>query len=264
MDTNIEELSLEELATNTNNSIIRADMWGDLVNWKNRRLEQDGFLAPTLKKHGCRKVLDAASGDGIDALYLIENGFEVTTNEHDIAFRKIAIKNACKLGIELEPDSFDWRELTSNYGKNIFDAVVCIGNSIVCLPYKNEIPNALTNFYSVLNKDGILIIDERNYQKVIDNREAALIGALQPSGKFLYTGTDKVIARFSEVTCERVIHEYTHLKTGKKAYYQVYPLKNCELEEMLYKVGFSIVTKLSDYETTANSNADFFQYVCIK
>jgi hypothetical protein len=111
---------------------------------------------------------------------------------------------------------------------------------------------------------GVLIVDERNYPKILDNREDALSGRLHSSGKQLYTGTDKVQTRFVEISERLIIIKYTHRGTGKKAYYKVYPLKQGELEELLKETGFSKVEKFSDYEPGDNPDADFYQYVCVK
>lgn len=109
-----------------------------------------------------------------------------------------------------------------------------------------------------------MLVDERNYQRVLDNREAALSGALHSIGKYLYTGTNRVKARFVEVRDDLILIEYSHLETGKRAFYKIYPFRRGELEELLKEAGFTVEKKFSDYEEGDNPNADFYQYVCIK
>lgn len=94
--------------------------------------------------------------------------------------------------------------------------------------------------------------------------EAALSGTLHSAGKYLYTGTNKVRARFLEITDGLILIEYVHQENGKEAYYKVYPLKRGELEGLIREAGFSRIEKFSDYEVGDNPDADFYQYICVK
>ena len=104
----------------------------------------------------------------------------------------------------------------------------------------------------------------RVIQRILDNKEAALIGTLHSTGEYLYTGTNKVKARFIEITNEVVLVEYQHLESGEKAYYKISPFKKGELLGILREAGFSRIEQYSDYEPGDNPDADFYQYVCIK
>jgi hypothetical protein len=135
---------------------------------------------------------------------------------------------------------------------------------LFCLFNKDSQLRALKELHKILNKGSILIIDERNYQKILDNRESALAGTLHSTGKYLYTGTDKVQVRFVEITDDAIFIEYTHKESDKKAYYKVYPFKKGELKKLLGETGFQEIEKYSDYELGDNPEADFYQYICIK
>ena len=257
-------IDLEKVANSKENSKIRAEIWGDFVGWDNRRRGENDFFITQLKKHNCQKVFDVALGDGADAIYLIQQGFDVSSNEVDEAFRQKAIENARKLGLKISPTNLDWRDLDKEYKEDTFDTIVCMGNSIACLFGKENQFKALKEFYKILKQGGILIIDERNYQRILDNKESALTGTLHSTGKYLYTGTNKVQARFVEITDEAIFIEYTHKESDKKAYYKVYPFKKGELLRLLQEVGFSKIEQFSDYKKGGNPNTDFYQYVCQK
>ncbi|MCL4418890.1 class I SAM-dependent methyltransferase [Patescibacteria group bacterium] len=246
------------------NSKIRAQIWGDFVSWDNRRKGEDGFLINQLRKYNARKILDVALGDGVDTIYLLSQGFDVSSNEVDDAFREKAIENAKKSGFEIEPTSLNWRYLSKSYQPSSFDAVICLGNSLTCVYGKVNQLECLKQFYSVLKPGGVLLIDERNYQRILDNREKALSGELHSSGKYLYTGTNKVKASFKAITDEDIIIEYVHLETDKKACYLVHPFLKGGLIGLLKEAGFLKIEQYSDYELGDNPQADFYQYVCIK
>jgi len=61
-----------------------------------------------------------------------------------------------------------------------------------------------------------------------------------------------------------ILIEYSHLETGKRAFYKVYPHKRGELEGLLKEAGFTVKKKFSDYEEGDNPDADFYQYACEK
>lgn len=260
----METSELAEYAESEENSRIRAEIWGDFVGWDERRRGENGFLINQLKNHHARTVLDVALGDGVDTIYLLKQGFEVSSNEVDPAFRQKAVENARREGFSIVPATLDWRRLGQEYPENSQDAIICLGNSLTCLFGRENQLYALRQFHRVLAPGRVLLIDERNYRRILDNREDAMSGKLHSSGKHLYTGTAMVGARFLEIGDEQIIIEYEHKGSGKKAYYKVYPFKKGKLFGLLKEAGFSKIKKFSDYEPGVNSDADFYQYVCVK
>ncbi|OGD88535.1 hypothetical protein A3J17_00715 [Candidatus Curtissbacteria bacterium RIFCSPLOWO2_02_FULL_40_11] len=255
---------IEKFTESAENSRIRAELWGDFVGWSGRRRGENGFLITQLKYHTARRVLDVALGDGADAIFLLQKGFDVATNELDNAFRKKAIENAKKAGLGLNPTSLDWRNLSSEYEPNSFDALICMGNSLTCIKSREGQVDALRQFREILSLGGVLLIDERNYQRMLDNREATIAGTLKSNANQVYTGTNRVKTRFLELNNEMILAQYTHLESGMKAYYNAYPFKKGELLGLLKEAGFSRIEKFSDYEPGDNPDADFYQYVCVK
>ena len=112
---------LETIANSKENSRIRAEIWGDFVDWDNRRRGESGFLIAQLKRYNCQKIFDAALGDGVDTIYLIQQGFNVSSNDNDEAFRQKAIENAKRLGLKISPTNLDWRDLDKEYKEDTFD-----------------------------------------------------------------------------------------------------------------------------------------------
>ena len=255
---------IEKFAESEENSRIRAELWGDFVGWDNRRRGEDGWLLNQLSAFKEGKVLDIALGDGVDTIYLLQQGFDVSCNELDDAFRAKAIENATKQGFKIKPTNLDWRKLCSEYQIGFFDVVFCLGNSLTCLFGRDNQLAALRQFHKILQRGGALLIDERNFQRMLDNREATLAGTLQSNANKVYTGTNKVKARFLKLNDSVMIAQYTHLESGKSAYYKGYPFKRGELFGLLKEAGFSKIEQFSDYEEGDNPDADFYQYVCGK
>lgn len=246
------------------NSETLAEMWGDFIDWSQRLEGPDAqFLTDQLRTCTRDEVFDAALGDGINSIQLQQQGFSVTSNEIDAAFIRKALQNAEKHGKTLVVTSHDWLEIHEYFLPDTYGAVICLGNSLTYLKSEEEQLKALQNFIRILKPRGRLIVDERNYQYFLENREEILTGNFRYSGKYVYHG-QKVHTHPISITDTEVIMEYTHLETGKKGYLKLYPFKKGELLALLKQSGFSDVQQYSDYQPGYNAEADFHQYVCIK
>jgi len=57
-----------------------------------------------------------------------------------------------------------------------FDAILCMGNSFAHLPDvhgdQREHKRAIANFHSMLKPGGVLVIDHRNYDHILDDGNA--------------------------------------------------------------------------------------------
>ena len=240
------------------------ELWTDFINWEKRRTGEKGFLIKTLKQFNCLKIFDACLGDGVDSIYLLKAGFDVTSNDIDKLFIKKAQENAEQHKVKLNITEFDWRKLSKYFGKGTFDAVLCLGNSLTYLFKKRDQLKTLKNFLHILKGGGILIIDERNYQYFLDKREEILKnGKFHYSKKYVYCG-DKVHGEPIEISENKVRMKYVDERTGKKGHLVMYPFKKNELLNLLEESGFKKVKQFADYKEEINSNADFYQYVCVK
>lgn len=246
------------------NSKVLVELWSDFIDWEKRRKGENGFLIQQLKRFNCKTVFDACLGDGADSIYLIKEGLEVTSNDIDRLFIKKAEKHAKELGIKLKITEFDWLELEKHFEKENFDAVLCLGNSLTYLFERTEQLKALKNFYYILRKGKILIVDERNYQELLNKRNEILKeGNFPYSRKYVYCGA-KVHGEPIEISEDKVKMQYTDERTGKKGYLVLYPFKRNELFNLLKEAGFRKIEKYSDYKKGENPEADFHQYICVK
>lgn len=238
-------------------------MGGEFIDWDKRRVGEDGFLAEKLKQNNVRKVFDSSLGDGCDSIYLLKEGFDVTSNEIDNVFLNKARQNALADGVELNLTYLDWRNLDKELTEESFDAVICLGNSLTYLFKEEDQLQALEQFKKILRKSGILIVDERNFQYILDNKDEILKGNFKYSGNYVYCG-DKVHGVPIEIKSKKVRMEYTHSETGKKGYLTLYPFKRGEMKGLLERTGFPSIKQFSDYKEGENPEADFYQYICIK
>jgi SAM-dependent methyltransferase len=172
-------------------------------------------------------------------------------------------KKTKREGVHLKILKLDWRKLTKKIPKESFDAVLCLGNSLTCLFKYEDRLAALKQFWTILKKGGILIIDKRHYRPILDNRERVLKGYFHYSGKYVYCGK-YVHSKPVEIREDRITFEVFDKRTGKKAYFTVYPFTHWELMYFLKMIGFKKIIEYSDYQYGYNPKADFFMYVCQK
>jgi SAM-dependent methyltransferase len=248
----------------SSNSEILAEMWGDFIDWSQRLEGPDAqFLIEQLRNSVKGAVLDAALGDGINTIQLQRQNFKVTSNEIDDAFLQKALQNAKRHETTLNVTNHDWRDMDKHLPPESFGSVICLGNSLTYLFTEAEQLKALKNFRGLLKQGGRLIVDERNYQYVLDNRDQILAGDFRYSGKYVYHG-QKVHTCPISISDDKIMMEYAHSETGKKGYLTLYPFKKGELLEFTRQAGFADVTQFSDYAPGYNPEADFHQYVCVK
>lgn len=245
------------------NSRIMAEMWGGHVNWPERRRKEDGFLVKQLNSNNCKQIFDSCLGDGCDSIHLIQSGFNVTSNEIDKEFRRIAKLNAERLGISLNLTEYDWRDLDEYKPYKKFDAITCTGNSFCYLFSRESQIKALKNFYNLIEKEGILIIDERNFQFMLDNRKDILAGRYEGLNKYLYCGKD-VHPYPRKISADVVVMEISNHSISRKGNLYFYPFRRNQLLNLLKESGFKNIERFSDYKKEFNPNSEFYQYVCYK
>ena len=236
-----------------------AGLWPDFVGkrWEGAHGE---FLMKMLVRHNCQRVFNAAGGVGDDTLNLLKRGFSVKTNEIDTTFIKVLGELAQKKGANIELSTWDWREMERKGPAGEFDAVLLMGNSLTHLFSKEERLRSLRGFLHVLKPGGILVIDERNYQRMLDNRDE-IVGMVLPRSKTY--PSDTVRARLDELTDGHLVMRYMH-NDGRTGTLRAYPFKHNELAGELREAGFVIVDKYSDYHRFYGEKAQFYQYVAKK
>ena len=206
-----------------------AEMWPDFVNFEKRWETEVPFLLKKLKRYKNPKVFDSALGAGVTSIGLKLNGIEdVISNEIDEEFRKVALQQAKKYGVSLTITQYDWREIPDEL-TGTFDAVTCLGNSLSCLFKREDHLKALRNFKKILKPGGALIIDERNYDRILK-------GDYSFKGDTVYCGLDKVECLPIYTSDSMVVLQYTHRQTGKRAHIVAYPFKGGELSELKKQV----------------------------
>ncbi len=186
------------------------------------------------KLGNAKTILDVACGTGTYALPLAEEGLDVTAVDSDPSMIQRGRKKSCPENIEFIVG--DMKQIRTIPGKP-FDALYCIGNSLVHLGSFEEIQGFMNGAAAVLKKNGICIIQIVNFDKVLDKGMTDLPSLQGPGLMFLRKygrGPGEREIRFSvELHIDRA-EEHATLREEV----MLLALRKNELEDMAKKAGF--------------------------
>lgn len=229
--------------------------WDDLINWEGRTQGEGEFFIEELKKRKVNKILDAATGTGYHSVRLLKAGFEVHSADGMDNMLEKAFHNARKQDLILRTISADWRSLTENVHE-LYDAVICLGNSFTHLFDEKDRRKTLAEFYSVLKPNGVLILDQRNYDTILDE-------GFDNKHQFYYVG-DNVKAEPESIDDDLVRFRY-EFKDGAVHHLNLYPLRKDYTRSLIADVGFQNIKTYGDFQETYKTHEpDFFIHVAEK
>lgn len=231
------------------------EKWDELIDWEARAASEGKFFIDLLRGREKASILDVATGTGFHSVQLVRAGFEVASADGNADMLIKAFENGKKHGVILRTVHADWRSLTRNvHGK--YDAIICLGNSFTHLFDEADRRRALAEFYAALKHDGILVLDQRNYDRILDE-------GFSSKHSYYYCGenvkaepehVDDGLARF----CYR-------FPDGSKFHLNMYPLRKDYSRRLIKEAGFQRVHTYGDFvETYQDSEPDFFIHVAEK
>lgn len=237
-----------------------ASAFDGLLGWEARARQEQHRLTAILRKYRARRVLDAACGTGFHLALLADQGFELMGSDGAVAMIEKARLNLQQRGLEIPVSVCDWRELWM-LDANQFDAILCLGDSFAHLLTADDQMAALRQFHQALAPGGILVLDHRNYDRVIER------GFLQEtSGGYCCCGDAPprrlVLDPDGIVTC--------HYQAGENEAFsfRTFPVRTTELIHGLKEAGFTdveiLVHHLAECDPKSSPEPDFFIEVAVK
>jgi hypothetical protein len=266
---------------------VIAVRWSDYVD-VGERLRSDGPFATFLREavSDAEWVIDAAAGIGCESILLQEFNRGVVSNEVDANLSEQAELLADSHGKRLDLRHHSWQELpTALEGGGRFNAIVCLGNSLCLVRSPKQQSQILKGFGSKLHTGGSLIVDERNFQFILDNAEDIV---RDPVGSFpflygdpMYRGS-RVRGIPTSISRSRVewrLFDNDPKRTTVEEIQQVFldtsplilrPFEYGELHRLLSNCGFEVTAVFADLKRVSNGSMPsyaevkecaFFSYV---
>ncbi len=231
------------------------DKWDELIDWDSRMQSEGDFFINLLKERNAKRVLDVATGTGFHSVRLLEAGFEVVSADGSPEMLAKAFENARRRGHILRTVQADWRWLNRDIHEQ-FDAVICLGNSFTHLFAERDRRKALAEFYATLEHDGVLMLDQRNYDSILDH-------GFSSKHVFYYAGED-VTAEPEHM--DEGLARFKYSFPDKSEYHlNMYPLRKEYTRRLMHEVGFQKIETYGDFqETFREHEPDFFIHVAEK
>ncbi len=231
------------------------EKWDELIDWDQRAESEGRFFIDVLEARGKHTVLDVATGTGFHSVQLVKAGFDVYSADGSAEMLAKAFANGVEHGVVLKTIHADWRWLNKDvHGK--FDAIICLGNSFTHLFEEADRRRALAEFYAALKHDGILILDQRNYDAILDD-------GFSSKHKYYYCG-DQVSAEPVHVDEGLARFEY-RFPDGSVHNLNMFPLRKKYVRSLLKEAGFQRIHSYGDFQEEGEErNPDFFVHVAEK
>ncbi|MDA3626997.1 methyltransferase domain-containing protein [Saccharopolyspora sp. WRP15-2] len=232
------------------------EKWDELIDWKKRYESEGSFFIDQLKARGVSSVLDVATGTGFHSVRLLEEGFDAVSADGSPQMLAKAFSNGLTYGGHiLRVVHADWRWLNRDvHGE--YDAIICLGNSFTHLFSERDRRKALAEFYAMLKHDGVLIIDQRNYDAILDN-------GFSSKHTYYYAGDD-VSAEPDYIDDGLARFKYT-FPDKSEFFLNMYPLRKNYMRRLMREVGFQRIDTYGDFqETYHDDEPDFFIHVAEK
>ena len=144
-------------------------------NWSGRLSFELPFIEQLLihlrdEKSQPLKILDVACGTGQHAIELAKQGNHVVGTDLSASMIDMARQNARTAGVEVDFRPLGFGDLFSSLNATDFDAVLCLGNSLPHLTSSEKLSRALADFADCLHPGGMLLIQNRNFDLVMQHK----------------------------------------------------------------------------------------------
>lgn len=232
-----------------------APLYDHFVNWQARLAFEMPFLQQQIRGLGKDPtkvtILDTACGTGQHAIALAAEGHKVSACDIAPAMVAIAQANAEAAFQKVDFKTVGFGKIAQAYKPQSFDAVFCLGNSIPHVENEHELIETLEDFKVLLVREGLLLLQLRNFARVLANQERWM----EP--QFFVEGSDKYLfqrfydfepggkIQFNMVTLARKKGGNWRSEVNSS---MLLPLMAASLENALAETGFNRIQKFGSMD----------------
>lgn len=197
---------------------------------------QVAFLSSTFA--GKKTILDIGAGTGTTAIALEKAGYSVTALEYDECMIEKIHEKTKQISI-VNGDMRDLHKLFSS----LFDAIYCVGNTLVHLRDKQEIQDVLSQCYSLLDDNGVLVLQIVNYNRVLSQNVSSLPTITVPSKSISF---ERGYSREGVHICFQGTLRIEDSEYTEKTL--LYPLRKSEMFDLLETAGFTNISAFGSFK----------------
>ncbi len=179
-----------------------------------------------------KTVADVGCGTGVDSIALAQLGLNVTAFDPSYEMINIAKANSKKRNCKIQFNNFSADKISKTFF-NKFDLVVSLGNTLANIPF-SKIEKSVGRLFRLLNKDGKVLIQILNYEKILKEKER-IVNITKKEGNYFIRCYD-----FGKKDLRFNILKFSADQTSKKELIstKIFPYKSKEIKEIFKAAGF--------------------------
>jgi glycine/sarcosine N-methyltransferase len=232
-----------------------SDDYDHMVSWEERLRREEPFFEKVFADRGVASVLDAACGTGMHAVAFARRGLRTAAADVSPAMIDRARGHARAAGVNVAWSVAGFGGLAAAFPGEVgaFDAVTCLGNSLPHLPDDAVLGAALADMARMLRPGGVLVVQDRNYDRVLAERVRFMPIAARGE-----PGDETIYIRITDfLGADRLAFTIVTLRNAGGAWSCVAkttPLRGIQratLERSLARAGFTAVECFGSYAGAA-------------
>jgi len=189
---------------------------------------------------GKTKLVEIGAGTGNLTIALAEAGYTMSGLEYDANMLELAKRKSN----EVSWKQGDMRNVDQIFQGEVFDGIICFGNTLVHLSDAKDIKNFLRKAFDLLSNDGIIAIQIINYARIFDQEINHLPTIENEKIQFVRNYSSSRNPRNVEFETKLTIKDTKEVIENKIDLFPIFPE---ELTELMYKIGFTEIQGFSNF-----------------
>lgn len=218
-----------------------AEFFDVMTDWNSRLAIELPFVESVFAKNDVRSLLDCACGTGGHTIALAQRGYRVAGSDISPAMIARAEANTQRVGLSIPYRVACFQDLRATFDQS-FDAVLCLGNSLIHVLSDEDALASLKNMRECLREGGVLILHNLNYDRRWKNQPrwfAVNSGTLQNQETLVWRFAD-----YDQASIRITFNIALFTKNAQGGWgVQVQntlqrPYQKSEIENLLHRAGF--------------------------
>ncbi len=212
--------------------------YDSMTSFESRCIREKPFLSLFVSRYKVRTALDAGAGTGVHSILMAQQGVEVTAVDISRKMLEKVKEHAQRMHLHIKTVKSGFQEMADHI-RGTFDAVLCTGNSLPHITTRHELDKTFKGFFNLLNPEGVLFIQQLNYDRILATKEH--VQSVKESGNATFV-------RYYEYHHDAILFNILKLTKGETGVkhslesVMLRPILKEELEEALRHAGFVDIT----------------------